>query len=297
MLRSVALLQRNAGRTAILSFAVFFAAACGGGTVADRTAAISASSVPSFGAASTFAVLGGPAVTCTDSSIIGDVGAGFPLAPVTRTNCVITGIVHEGDAAAIAAYADFLKTYDAFQALPCDQTLTGTLAGVTLTPGVYCFDAAATLTGLLTLNGPTNGVWIFKIGTLGTGALTGTNFSMVMADGSVPACNSVYWWVAQAATLTDSTFIGTILAGDAITITRGTFSGDAYARAAVTLTGDALTGCPGVGGRGGGGGHPKDHCNQGVGNGPEDCDPGNSNHHNPSNDENGGTPGDPGRKR
>jgi hypothetical protein len=40
----------------------------------------------------------------------------------------------------------------------------------------------------------------------------------------------------------------------------------------------------------------KKHCNQGVGNGPEGCDPGNSNHNQPSNDENGGTPGNPGRK-
>lgn len=37
------------------------------------------------------------------------------------------------------------------------------------------------------------------------------------------------------------------------------------------------------------------HCDQGVGNGSEGCDPGNSNHHNGSNDENGGTPGSPGR--
>ena len=37
-------------------------------------------------------------------------------------------------------------------------------------------------------------------------------------------------------------------------------------------------------------------CNQGVGNGPEGCDPGNSNNHNTSNDERGGTPRNPGRK-
>jgi hypothetical protein len=38
-------------------------------------------------------------------------------------------------------------------------------------------------------------------------------------------------------------------------------------------------------------------CNQGVGNGPEDCDPGNSNQgdEDRSNDERGGTPGHPGR--
>jgi hypothetical protein len=41
----------------------------------------------------------------------------------------------------------------------------------------------------------------------------------------------------------------------------------------------------------------KPKCNQGVGNGPEGCDPGNSNHNQPSNDENGGTPGNPGRQK
>lgn len=48
-------------------------------------------------------------------------------------------------------------------------------AGVTLAPGAYCFDAAATLTGALTLDGPATGIWTFKIGTIGTGALTGTS--------------------------------------------------------------------------------------------------------------------------
>jgi hypothetical protein len=49
---------------------------------------------------------------------------------------------------------------------------------------------------------------------------------------------------------------------------------------------------------GGGGGKSQSKCNQGVGNGPEICDPGNSNQGDPSrsNDELGGTPGDPGRK-
>ncbi|HEY3225951.1 MAG TPA: hypothetical protein VGK61_03010, partial [Planctomycetota bacterium] len=45
---------------------------------------------------------------------------------------------------------------------------------VTLAPGVCCFDAAAALTGTLTLKGPTNATWLFKIGEGGTGALTGT---------------------------------------------------------------------------------------------------------------------------
>jgi hypothetical protein len=259
---------------------------------------------PSLGAASGFAALaGGPAtgaVTCTTSTVTGNVGVVSP-GTFTNTGCTIAGTVNTN---ATLAYADFLTAYDTLQNTPCDQTLTGTLAGVTLGPGVYCFTAAATLTGALTLNGPADGVWIFKIGTGGTGALTGTNFSVVMAGGAAAGtCPNVYWWVAQGATLTSSTFLGTILAGADITVTGGTFIGEALAggagtsslpTGAVTLTNSTVTACPPAGGNVV---HIKNKCNQGVGNGPEGCDPGNSNNHNPSNDELGGTPGNPGRKK
>lgn len=256
--------------------------------------AVFAQSMPALGSASSFAVLsaapaGGGAVTCTDSTITGDVGSSGLPASVTQTNCTITGAVIAPVSAEVLA--DFNSAYAELGAAYCDETLTGTLAGITLAPGVYCFDAAATLTGTLTLAGPSTGIWIFKIGTSGTGALTGTSFQVVMAGGA-PACN-VYWWVAEAATMTTSDFKGTILAGAAITVTGGTFVGRALAPAAVTLTGVAATAC--------GGGTfnpPQQRCNQGVGNGPEGCDPGNSNQGNPgrSNDELGGTPGNPGRK-
>ena len=258
---------------------------------------------PFLGAASGFAALaGGPAagaVTCTTSTVTGDVGV-VPPGTFVNTACTI-GTVETN---ATAAYADFLNAYDTLQFnTPCDQTLTGTLAGVTLSPGVYCFPAAATLTGTLTLDGPTDGVWIFKIGTGGTGALTGTGFSVVMAGDAAGTCPNVYWWVAQAATLTNSNFMGTILAGADITVTGGTFVGEALAggagtiavpTGAVTLTNSAIRACPPAGGNVV---YVKRKCNQGVGNGPEGCDPGNSNHRNPSNDELGGTPGNPGRKK
>jgi hypothetical protein len=194
-------------------------------------------------------VLANAAVTCTDGTITGDVGTfhGLPTGAITLTSCPIIGTTHVGDAAAIAAYNNFLAVYAALapQAGDVCTTLTGTLAGVTLAPGTYCFPAAATLTGTLTLNGPANGVWIFKIGTLGTGALTGTNFSVVMAGGA-NQCN-VTWWVSQASTMTDSHFMGSILAGAAITLTRGTFDGNAWAGAAgvgdATITGTAVSGC------------------------------------------------------
>ena len=247
-------------------------------------------------AASNFAVLANAAVTCTNGSITGDVGTNLaaPTGSVTLTICPVTGAVRVGDGVATQAFSDFLAAYAALGQTQCDAVLTGTLAGVTLSPGVYCFDAAATLTGVLTLAGPANGTWLFKIGTSGTGALTGTNFSVVMAGGA-QQCN-VTWWVAEAATMTDANFVGSILAGAAITLTRGTFDGNIWSKADVTITGTTLTGCDTSGGPGNGGGNDKGKCNQGVGNGPEGCDPGNSNNRRPSNDENGGTPGNPGRK-
>ncbi len=260
-------------------------------------AARAATAAPNLGSAGSFAVLAGTAVTCTDSTVTGDVGV-YPGTSVTQTNCTIDGTVHAGNGVAQQAYLDFISAYDSLALLnnTCDlaHTLTGTLAGVTLLPGVYCVDEVAK-TGTLTLDaqGDANAIWIFLVSDgVGTGALTGTNFNVVMINGGEP-CN-VYWWVEAAATLTTSNFLGTILAGAAITVTGGTFNGDALAKAAVTLTGATVTACEATGH----GNSGRGKCNQGVGNGPENCDPGNSNQGDPSrsNDELGGTPGNPGRK-
>jgi hypothetical protein len=189
-----------------------------------------------------FAVLGGSAVTLTNSAIEGDVGVNLGGA-FTQTSSTVSGTIHVGDTVARQAYAGFLLDYAALAALPCTTDLTGqSLAGKFLTPGVYCFDAAATETGgVLTLVGSSTDTWIFKIGEGGTGALTATNFTVVMTNGQ--ACdNNVIWWTAEAATLTDSVFIGSIYAGTSITVTRGSLDGSALAKVAVTLTGTALCG-------------------------------------------------------
>jgi hypothetical protein len=284
----------------------------------------SGSNSGSSGAAGDFAVLAGPKVTCTTSSVTGNVGTNQapPTGSVVRTLCDITGSVHVGDGVAKAAYLAFLDRYAAlapktgdvcttFPGVTPSNTIT---ASETVFPGVYCTPAALTATDVtLTLDaqGDPNAVWIFKIGTLGTGALSGTNFSVVMAGLGNP-CN-VTWWVAQAATIKDvdagvsHPFVGTILAGADITTTGGagaptntnrlSFTGNAFAKAAVTMTDTNLTGCAATQNNGHHKGkNHKDKCNQGVGNGSEGCDPGKSNHHNSSNDEHGGTPGNPGRK-
>jgi hypothetical protein len=197
-----------------------------------------ASAQVSLGGAADFAALGGSAVTCTDCAIEGDVGVNLGGA-ITQTNGKISGTIHEGDTVAQRAHDDLLSAYAALAAEPCGTFLTG-LSGQTLLPGVYCVDVAATETGgVLTLAGTSADTWIFKIGTSGTGALTGTNFSVVM-PGAQNCDNNVFWWTAQAATLTDSVFLGSILAGTAITVTRGSLDGQPLATDAVTLTGPSV---------------------------------------------------------
>ena len=204
-----------------------------------------------------FTVLGRAAVTCTLGSISGDVGtfqaAGDSPPGTITASCgpVTTGTVHApGDPATKTAYNNFLAAYIARQPAPgdCDpaHTLTGTLAGITLPPGVYCFSAGAALTGLLTLNGTSTGLWLFKIGTTGTGDLAATNFTVTMAGTALP-CN-VTWWVRQAATMQDSFLKGTVMAGTGVTVTNGTFNGNMWGGASgtgdATETNAAVTGCP-----------------------------------------------------
>lgn len=280
-----------------------------------------------LGTASTYAALAGGtaagAVTCTTSTVTGDVGVVSP-GTFVNTGCTIKGKVNTN---AATAYADFLTAYGQYANIACTGTLDTAPGAVviTLPPGVYCNAADVTFTGTTlildsTASGGVGSVWIFKIGNAGSGALTGTGFSVVMAQPG-QACN-VTWWAHDAVTMTASSIQGTILAGADITATGPLaftpFNGAALAggagltsapTGAVTLTDFAITSCGatsgGNGGNGGNGnGKSQSKCNQGVGNGSENCDPGHSDKNQSaefpwgpkSNDENGGTPGHPGRK-
>lgn len=289
-----------------------------------------AAPAPSLGTASSFAVLSaapnaGGAVSCTTSTVNGDVGSSGAMASVVNVGCTINGAVVAPVSASVlndfnSAYNQYTDT--AIPAIACTDSLNAAYTGTALVlpPGVYCnvghsdTEAGVTFTNTtVTLDGTgvTNPVWIFKIS--GAGGLTSTDSSVVLT--AAQPCD-VTWWVdgAAGATVTRGDFQGTILAGSAITMTGNavvptttSFNGNALAGAAVTMTDVTVNSCNATGGGNGHhNGHDNDHerCNQGVGNGPEDCDPGNSNLHNPfrddddarSNDEDGGSRGDPGRK-
>ena len=215
---------------------------------------------PPLGTAAPFAVLGtnssptSGTVTCTDTGpgigIFGQVGTTFP-GGITNTGCTITGPIVAPVGAVVVA--DFNNAFASIDTL--NPACTGVIPIVTTTlpPGVYCSAAGTTIGAgvILTLNGTASDVWIFRVGTLGPGALTLTNAQVVMG-GSANACN-VYWKTSAAASVTDSTFAGTVLSGAAATMTRGSWTGRAMATTDVTLTDPApFTGCPAaVGGPGG----------------------------------------------
>jgi hypothetical protein len=227
------------------------------GTLSGTATAIVTAGPPPPPASSGFTILGRAAVTCSLGSVIGDIGvfqAPGDSPPGTITAAcgpVTTGTVHApGDPATKTAYNNFLNAYIARApaAGDCDaaHTLSGTLAGISLPPGTYCFSAGAALTGTLTLSGTSTAVWLFKIGTTGTGDLAGNSFDVVMG-GTANPCN-VTWWVQQASAMTNSTLKGTVMAGTGVTFTGGTFTGNAWAGASgtgdATETGTAITGCP-----------------------------------------------------
>jgi ice-binding like protein len=228
-----------------------------------------AQSVPPLASSQTFAVLGASTVTNTGPSIItGDLGVspgtavtGFPPGTVTG------GIMHAGDATATTAQADAHTAYAALVADPCGTNLTGKTLGttpgaVTLSPGVYCFNSSAQLTGTLTLTG--NGVFVFQMGSTLT---TASNSSVVLANGATGG--NVFWQVGSSATLgTNTVFAGSVLSLISDTVTTGTsVCGRVFAlTGAVTLDSNAITAAgscgsgTGGGGTGGGGGGGGQQC-------------------------------------
>ena len=90
---------------------------------------------------------------------------------------------------------------------------------MTLTPGVYCFDTSAQLTGDLVLDALGNplAVWVFKIGSTLTTA-SGSSVSVINGGQAL----NVFWQVGSSATLgTTTRFSGNILAHVSVTLTNG----------------------------------------------------------------------------
>jgi hypothetical protein len=200
----------------------------------------------SLGAASSFAVLGGSAVTAAaGATIIGDLGV--------ATGTSITGFppgivvppfgIHNNDPAANAARLAADALYTSLSPGSCPTPSNPVLSGATFTPGTYCFSSSALLSSgsPLTLNG--GGTYIFQVGS----SLTADTNSTVVLNGVNP-CN-VFWQMGTgSATLNGVNFAGNVVANASITLgSNAILNGRALARAAVTMeSANTVVGCGGA---------------------------------------------------
>lgn len=174
------------------------------------------------------------------TSVTGDVDI-FPAASITGfPPGTLTGAKHTADGVAQTAQSDLTVAYNNAAGAPGGAALTADIGGQTLAPGVYKATTTLGITGDLTLNGSSNGVWIFQVGsalTTAAGTTGGIPNSRVILTGGAQAKN-VFWQIGSSATLgTQSIFVGNIMAQASITLgTNATLNGRALARTgAVTL--------------------------------------------------------------
>jgi hypothetical protein len=190
--------------------------------------------------ADSFAVLAGTSITNNSGGttlVTGDVGSPSqtvdPVQAAGFSNYK-SGAILEG------ALADLQTAITDANSRTCDvDSAAGIdLGGLVLTPGVYCYAGAISITGTFTMNGP--GVYIFRT----TSTLNTTANSIVALDAGASADN-VFWLPVGPSTLgANSVFKGSIL-GQSAAITMGDnatlLNGRVLTAAAVTLNNNQIT--------------------------------------------------------
>jgi len=221
--------------TLLFVLTTLFVAASGPSTAALASPGAVA---PNLRSAASFVALANSTLTNTGSGVfVGNVGVspntsitGFPPGTVTH------GAIYAGGPVALQARADATTAYNVLKGETCNVDLTGKdLGGKTLTPGVYCFDTSAQLTGNLVLDALGNplAVWVFQ-----TGSTLTTASSATVAEINGGRALNVYWQVGSSAILgTGTRFNGNILADISVTLDTGaSLIGRAFAlNGAVTM--------------------------------------------------------------
>ncbi len=196
--------------------------------------------------ASSFTLLGGTTISSSGATNIthGNVGlspgattgiTGFPPANITGGSIIDTGAITD------QAMADLMTATAGLAGMPFSMNLTDTpdLGGRTLLPGVYRFDSAAALNGVLTLdaNGQNDAYWVFQIGTALT---TGASAAVISGNYGSNGGNDdgIFWNVGSAITFgANNLMLGNYLAGTSITFgTNTSGEGRGLALAAITLS-------------------------------------------------------------
>jgi len=122
---------------------------------------------PNLGTVAGFGVLAAGAVSNTGASnVTGNLGVVSSTAVTGFPPGIVTGTIYKDDQVALQAKDDLTSAYNSLAGDSCARDLTGrNLGGLTLTPGVYCFSSAASLSGTLTLDLElnVNALYVFQI--------------------------------------------------------------------------------------------------------------------------------------
>ena len=198
-----------------------------------------------LGSAAKFMVLAGTTVifgsplTVLASGSVGTSSGG----DITGKYLLQAGTAQIGTTAATNGMNDYLILNGAASGALCTSSLTlGSLSGVTLTPGVYCYGSSALTLGAwksLTLDaqGVSTSLWVLK----STGSLvTGDHSSMILQNGALSS--NVFWSVGTTATLgASSFFVGQILALTEIVVgSQSVLNGRGFTKTSVTFNGGSL---------------------------------------------------------
>jgi hypothetical protein len=193
-----------------------------------------------------FTLLGGTAITSTGvtGTVIrnGNVGlspgattgiTGFPPAVIQIGSIIETGPVTQ------QARLDLIKARVGLAGMPSDKNMSNVdLGGLTLRPGVYTFNAAASLTGALVLDarGRNGAFWVFQIGTSMSTAVNSTVTLINPGPNGGRDCG-IFWNAGSGITIgANNTLLGNYLAGTSITFGgKSNRSGRGLALAAITL--------------------------------------------------------------
>jgi hypothetical protein len=215
------------------------------------TSATSAQSGVPQGTTSTYAVLAASAVTSTGLTVLnGDLGVSPGTAITGFPPGVVTGAIHAGDPVAAQAQADAQVEYNYLDGLPCGTNLSGVdLGGQVLTPGVYCFDSSAQLTGNLILDaqGSCDSLFVFQTGsTLTTSVASNIEVINNPCAANCRGGGNVFWQIGSSATIgTGSQFVGHIIANTSVTLNFGaSVAGNVIAlTGAVTMDTNNVSAC------------------------------------------------------
>lgn len=220
--------------------------------IAAVASAAPVAAVSPLGSATSFAVLGGSAVTNAGPTILnGNVGV-FPGTSITGLGSVVlNGSVHLTDSVAQQAHNDAQLASAALAAQSFTVDLSGQdLGGLTLTPRVYKFGTSAQLDGVLTLDYASNsaGSFVFQIGS----TLTTIGSSSVIVLNAGPKSGLFFNVGTSAALGVGTVFAGNLIASQSIVFSAGAkiLCGRAIAlNAALTLDTNAISNdCAGIGG-------------------------------------------------